>query len=269
MSSSSSSSLRTPTPRRLENDENDELAARRREIRSSLPRTPPQKSLNASPKSQAKHKQKVELLHKLQRQNSYFRKELGRSGVPQQQLLEASGSLLRAQKLKASIEIWQSQSPRPLADIGEQEDKDREIQTIEAVPEVDALRAEMGDYKSQLEQIKKTYEDQLSAVTERFERMEMESRARLEQVQALADDYRRQLQAITASQTSPPSAAVRDGTEGGEEKTTTKSYDPSASKRSSAGGFCFYFVSVVVLTYLLMWNLFRHFPIIDAARVAA
>ena len=215
------------------NDENDEIVARR--VRSGGKfRTPDRlvgsSQVVASPRTQIRHQQKLEILHKIQRQNSYFRRELGKVGASPScsGALEASEATLKTQKLKASIEIWQHHS--------EELHGER--------PEVESLRAEMADYKAQLDAIETLHAEQLDQMKRRCDDLERDNKSRLDRVQAAADDYRRQLDQCTADL-----AAV---------------LAPGPQRSTFA---LFAALLWALASYLLAWNLCRHFPV-DLARVA-
>lgn len=233
----------TPPPRvgysskvREVNDENDELMARRRELRglapgSVPPRTPPPRSVaKASPRTQDRHKQKLELLHRLQRQNSYFRRELGKAGASAtcEGSLEASESVLRAQKLKASIEIWQQQSGPLSVEALDQ----RPLLEGEPEPTVDALRSEMADYAKQIAVL--TLE--LEAMKKRCDEVERHSQASLERVQAEANETRRHLDQRNAD------------------------YDDLLKSAEHGTGVLVWLVRLG-LCYLLAWNICRGLPV--------
>lgn len=162
----------------------------------------------ASPKTQLRHKQKVDLLHKLQRQNSFFRRELNKVGAPAacEGALEASESMRMAQTLKASIEIWHSHSEQlhrdePLSvDALAISDREAELSKLPDVEgttndtatraEVDLLRAQLESYMKRLAELERTSAQQLEAMQRRCDSVEAEAKAMLEQERAAVDEYR-------------------------------------------------------------------------------
>lgn len=161
----------------------------------------------ASPKTQLRHKQKVDLLHKLQRQNSFFRRELNKAGAAAacEGALEASESMRMAQTLKASIEIWHNHSEQlhqdePLSvDALAISDKEAELMKLPDIErtndtatraEVDSLRAELEGYMRRLAELEQTSAQQLEAMKRRCDSVEAEAKAMLDQERAAVDEYR-------------------------------------------------------------------------------
>lgn len=133
----------------------------------------PERRPRASPQTQARHRQKLEELRKLQRQNSYFRRELERAKHDE----PSKEAVLRAQKLRASIEIWQRHKREPLSiealEVCAQPCADDPclhplIEAPKYAEEIEGLRRQMEQYARELQEMRAACDKQLDEMREQL-----------------------------------------------------------------------------------------------------
>lgn len=134
----------------------------------------PERRPRASPQTQVRHRQKLEELRKLQRQNSYFRRELERAKHDE----PSKEAVLRAQKLRASIEIWQRQKHEPLSiealevcAVPSADDPSQHplIEAPKYAEEIEGLRRQMDKYARELQEMRAACDKQLDAMREQLQ----------------------------------------------------------------------------------------------------
>ncbi|KAJ8606638.1 hypothetical protein CTAYLR_008403 [Chrysophaeum taylorii] len=251
----------------------------------------------ASPRTQLRHRQKLELLRKLQKQNSYFRRELEKAGVKTESRLEASDTIVRAQKLKASIEVWQRHSADLHGDDDEDERHSAEMSvddnddplSIEALAiaspprsddpvmypllegptsaDLDGCKADLEELKAhmrmQFEEIHHRHALELDAMKHRCDEVEASARKRLEDMRRLADEAREAAR-LDVERRHAEFQALEAKHE--DYKTCAEQRLRDASSASSSLSF-FSILLWLTASLLLATNLCRHFPV-DLASVA-